>query len=182
MVATPRRIGVLGGQGVEAFAQHSLDRILPTGSNVQRFPERKTLIKVVSVQPVGELAAALHTLLQLLKRGTARVCFGAFLLNVLHVGENGAARLLEARQLLLLLHLIFLRLGNTLAQLKERFLLEFVLSAVRFRQGLALLRQPLATTDDDLQRTLGVTTVCLFDLQALIRLRLPPGRSTARTV
>ena len=116
-------------------------------------------MQMVAMQPVAQFAIALYPFLQLLKRRTPCVRFGAFLLHMLHLRQHIAALLLQLWQLALLERQLFLTLRNAFAQLSQCLLLELILSMIRYRQRFALLRQTITPPGDDLQGPLGVATM-----------------------
>ena len=122
------------------------------------------MVQTMPMQPVTELAVALHALLQLLQRGAAGMRFGTLLLHVLHLGHHLAALALELRDFLLFNDEFFLRLGDALAQFSQRFLLELEFGVIGHRQRLTLLIQAVAPAGDDLQGALRVAAIGDFNL------------------
>ena len=92
---------------------------------------------------------------------------------MLHLRQHIAALLLQLWQLALLKRQIFLALRNTFTQLSQGLLLELILSMIRYRQRLALLRQTITPPGDDLQGPLGVAAMRKLNLKLLIRLGQP---------
>ena len=62
-VLAPGRVGGVRRQCADALTQDRLDRVLPPGFDMERLPEWLPMLQPMPMQPVAELAVALHALL-----------------------------------------------------------------------------------------------------------------------
>jgi hypothetical protein len=152
----------------QAFAQNGFNRVFPAGFNMNPLPQRLLIRQTVPLQPLANLGAALHALLQLLKRTLAGFGFVLCLLCLLHVLLNLAAAYFKLRQALLRCRHLFLCRQHLFLEGRMFGFLQVDFSLIRLQQRGRFMLQTLTTTANIEQGALGIGLVRLFHAQLLL--------------